>query len=360
MKQSYIIILIISILLTSILIVGGIILNQKKFGKLPSGKRLERIEKSPNYNNGKFTNIQPTQFLITSDGLFGAILDFLFGKHPDLRPDSTIEAIKTNLHNINFDEDFFIWFGHSSYLLQINAKKYLIDPVFFDASPFSFVNTPFKGSNIYKPDDMPDIDYLIITHDHWDHLDYKTVTQLKERIKHVICPLGVGEHFEYWGFNSQQIIEMDWNEHTNLDSNININCLPARHFSGRGLKSNKTLWASFVLQTPGFNVFIGGDGGYGKQFAQIGKQFPCINLAILENGQYNMNWKYVHTLPMYLKQETTDLNAQQIITVHHSKYSLAPHPWYEPLNNEKELLHDSVNITIPIIGEIVLINSQKP
>src|SRR5699024_5550636 len=120
-------------------------------------------------------------------------------------------------------------FGHSSYLIQTGGKRILVDPVFCMASPVSFVNKPFKGTELYTPDDMPDIDYLVISHDHWDHLDYNTVKKLQNRIGTVICPLGVGEHFEYWGFDKERIIELDWNENARLAPGFVMHCLPARH-----------------------------------------------------------------------------------------------------------------------------------
>ena len=247
-----------------------------------------------------------------------------------------------------------VWFGHSSYLIQTGGKRILVDPVFCMASPVSFVNKPFKGTDIYKPEDMPDIDYLIISHDHWDHLDYNTVKKLRDRIGTVICPLGVGEHFEYWGFNKKQIVELDWNEDSSLETGFKVYCLPARHFSGRGLSSNQSLWASFLLQAPSQNIYIGGDGGYDTHYAEIGERFPNIDLAILENGQYNEEWKLIHMMPEQMSQAAKDLNAKKILTVHHSKYALARHPWDEPLQNAENMRnHDSLNVLIPEIGEIV-------
>ena len=131
---------------------------------------------------------------------------------------------------------------------------------------------------------MPDIDCLIVTHDHWDHLDYRTVMQLKERIGRVVCPLGVGEHFEYWGFNSDRIVELDWNESCGLSDGFRIHCLPARHFSGRGLQRNRSLWASFLVESPSRRVYLAGDGGYDTHFAEIGRRFAPIDLAVVENG----------------------------------------------------------------------------
>ena len=136
------------------------------------------------------------------------------------------------------DRELMVWFGHSSYLLQLSGKRILVDPVFCIASPVSFINKPFKGTNIYTPEDMPDIDYLVITHDHWDHLDYRTVTRLRNRIRKIICPLGVGEHFEYWGFDKENMVELDWKETALLDEGFIIHALPARHFSAASMTSS--------------------------------------------------------------------------------------------------------------------------
>ena len=247
-----------------------------------------------------------------------------------------------------------VWFGHSSYLIQTGGKRILVDPVFCMASPVSFVNKPFKGTELYTPDDMPDIDYLVISHDHWDHLDYNTVKKLKDRIGAVICPLGVGEHFEYWGFDKERLIELDWNEDANLAPGFMIHCLPARHFSGRRLTANQSLWASFLLETPSQKIYIGGDGGYDTHYAEIGNRFPGIDLAILENGQYNEEWSLIHLMPQYMAQTARDLKAKRVLTVHHSKYALAKHRWDEPLKNAEEMKNkDSLNVLIPEIGEVV-------
>ncbi|MCD8183966.1 MAG: MBL fold metallo-hydrolase [Bacteroides sp.] len=329
--------------------------NQPRFGRLPRGERLERIEKSPHYKDGKFKNLHSTVMMTSQKGRIGALWGFLFKKEKNLRPDEkAVPVVKTDLKKIRRDENVLVWFGHSSYFIQIDGKRVLVDPVFCMASPVSFVNKPFKGTDVYKPDDIPDIDYLIITHDHWDHLDYHTVIQLKNRVDKVVCPLGVGEHFEYWGFEKARLVELDWFEEAGLDEDFLVHCLPTRHFSGRFLKSNQSLWVSFLLETPSQKIYMGGDGGYDTHFAEIGKKYPGINLAILENGQYNEDWKYIHTLPVYLEQVAEDLKADKYLTVHHSKYALARHPWDEPLKNARELREkDTLNILMPVIGEVV-------
>ena len=346
-----------------IAVVAGVVvlfMNQKSFGRLPQGERLERIKRSPNYKNGEFKNQHETILMTSNGGRLKGLWNFIFRKDESLRPSTAISTIKTDLHKININENAIVWFGHSSYLIQMDGKRILVDPVFCVASPVAFVNKPFKGTDIYQPEDMPDIDYLIITHDHWDHLDYHTVMQLKERIGKVICPLGVGEHFEYWGFKNDRIVELDWSESSVLNPDFTIHCLPARHFSGRGLKANQSLWASFLMESPSQTIYIGGDGGYDTHFAEIGKRYPDIDLAIIENGQYNEDWRYIHLMPKYMEQVVKDLNPKKVLTVHHSKYALAKHPWNEPIKNAIRMKKDlSMEVLIPKIGEVTKLENKN-
>lgn len=332
-------------------------INQPSFGKKPSGERLERMKQSSNYRDGQFHNMTETPQFTSDKGKIKGLIDFLFRKQDGLRPKAPIQAIKTDLSKLNRDEDLYIWFGHSSYFIQIDGKRFLVDPVFFDAAPVSFVNKPFKGTAIYKPEDMPEIDYLVITHDHWDHLDYKTVVKLKDKTAHVLCPLGVGEHFEYWGFDKNKFVELDWNENATLDEGFRVDCLTTHHFSGRGFSPNNTLWASYMLQTPSQTIYIGGDGGYGTHFADISRRFPEIDLAFVEDGQYDKDWRYIHLLPDDLIKASQDLNAKQIVAVHNSKYALAKHPWDAPRKNvERAVREFSINMVAPTIGKVVFLN----
>ena len=345
-------------IIIGILIVLGVagiaFVNQPSFGRLPKGERLEKIKRSPQYRDGAFQNHRLTEVVTSEGGRLRAMWKFLFSKPERLYPDKPVQAIKTDLKTLPEDSDWMVWFGHSSYLLQLSGKRVLVDPVFCMASPVSFVNKPFKGTGIYKPEDMPEIDYLVISHDHWDHLDYQTVMQLKERVRKVICPLGVGEHFERWGYDKENLVELDWKEDALLDNGFTVHCLPARHFSGRGLTPNQTLWASFLLETPSRKVSRGGDGGYDTHFEEIGRQYPHIDLAILENGQYNEDWHHIHLMPTALGEAARDLKAKRLVTVHHSKYALARHPWDEPLKNELEAAtRNSLDLIAPEIGEVV-------
>lgn len=351
-----------SVLLFILLIAAAVavFMNSPKFGRSPRGERLERIKKSPHYRNGQFHNIHATRQITSGKSRAGTMLEFLFGKKERNRPGHPLPVIKTDLKNLDKNENLLIWFGHSSYLIQAEGKRILVDPVFMSASPVGFFNKPFKGTAVYNPEDIPDIDYLIITHDHWDHLDYGTVKQLKGRTGKVICPLGVGEHLEYWGFKKEQLVELDWNEEAPLGEEFRIYCLPARHFSGRNFISNRTLWASFLLQTPARKIFIAGDGGYDTHFMEIARRFPEIDLAILENGQYNTDWKYIHLMPQMLPRVIRELNPRKVLTVHHAKYALARHPWDEPLNNACRIArNDTVNLIMPQIGETVSLDTER-
>lgn len=329
--------------------VAALFVNTQPFGQVPTGERRDRIRKSPNYRDGRFWNVESTPLMLNDEAT-----KKYKANHNNIRPKSPIQVTMTDLRSLNSADNLFVWFGHSSYLLQIDGKRFLVDPVFIQSSPLSFVNRPFKGTDVYKPDDMPDIDYLIITHDHWDHLDYKTVKALNGRVGKVICGLGVGAHFERWGYDKEKIVELDWNESYKLADDFELYCLTARHFSGRGLDRSNTLWMSVLLQTPSLNVFMGGDGGYGSHFAEIGERFQNIDLAILENGQYNIRWRYVHTMPDMLPQVAMDIKAKTIVTVHHSKFALSVHPWTEPLETACRLRKDySLNVLTPSIGEVV-------
>jgi len=348
----------ITLSILAILAISGIaFINQPVFGKLPKENRLERIKKSPNYRDGQFQNIHDTPTMTSDKGLLGALLGYFFNQNERLRPSTPLPVVKTDLKNLDPQEDLMIWFGHSSYLLQLNGKKILVDPVFYEASPVSFMNKPYEYTYNYTPEDMPEIDYLVISHDHWDHLDYKTIVGLKHKIKKVISGLGVGAHFEYWGYDSKNLIELDWNEKQVFDDGLTIHCFPTLHGGGRAIKQKQSLWASYVIEVPNQTVFIGGDGGYDTHFAEIGKQFKNIDLAILENGQYNEDWKYIHTLPTQLVPIFKDLKANKLFTVHHAKFTLATHPWDEPLENIYQLaMENKIPLFLPAIGEKTNLN----
>lgn len=336
-------------------------MRQSKFGKTPSGKRLEVMKKSPNFENGRFKNLNHTPQLTEGHTILGVTYEFLFKKTPRRIPVDTIPSVRTDLLNLPVQEDVLIWFGHSSYFIQLDGRRILVDPVFSgNASPVPGTNKSFKGTDRYAAADLPDIDYLIISHDHYDHVDYETLIKLKPKTGTVICGLGVGAHFEDWGYSTNTIIERDWNEKIELDSGFVVYTTPARHFSGRGFSKNNTLWMSYVLQSPTLKIYIGGDSGYDTHYADIGNKFGPIDLAILDNGQYDVKWRYIHTLPEEVLQASHDLKAKRLFPVHSSKFAMANHPWDEPLIKITEL-NKSFNIPLvtPVIGEIVYLKDDN-
>ncbi|MDR1034519.1 MAG: MBL fold metallo-hydrolase [Holosporales bacterium] len=335
-------------------------MHSPKFGRLPEGIRLERIQKSPNYKNKKFQNIYKSQAdaPICKISAYKKLLDIVW-KFITNKDNINIPITKTDLINLNKNEDILVWFGHSSYFIQIEGKRIAIDPVLSDvSSPIPFFPVAFRGTNVYAPTEIPELDYLIITHDHWDHLDYETVTKLKA--KQIICPLGVGAHFEHWGFDRSKILEMDWYDEIDLPNGFRIVCYPTQHFSGRSFTRNKSLWGAFLLTSPsGFKMYIGGDGGYCPHFKEIGEKHGPIDIVILENGQYNENWRHIHMHPTETVMAAEDLRAKALLPVHNSKFSLSTHAWNEPLNEIARLCKNKdIRLLTPMIGQRVNIKDS--
>lgn len=335
----------------------GILLYLKhpQFGKLPEGEYLKKIEQSPNYVNGQFQNLLPTPVLIDNSNVISSLAKFLLAEKERAVPSQPIPTVRTNLITLDNKEDRLLWLGHSSYFLQLSGKRMLIDPVLSPyASPFSFVNKAFPGANPYQPEDMPDLDYILISHDHWDHLDYSTIMALKHKVKAVICPLGVGGYFMQWGFPLDSVHEGDWFDVVELESNFTVHILPARHFSGRLLEKNKTLWAGFALTTPKQRVYYSGDGGYGPHFKEIGDRFGGFDVAIIEDGQYGSRWPYIHMMPEEAAQAAVDVQAKAVLPGHAAKFALANHAWDEPYVRITAATQDKpYRLLTPMIGEPV-------
>lgn len=328
-------------------------------GKLPSGKYKERISQSPNYRNGAFQNISPTP--MKQEGItYWKMMREFFKKHPDTAPAVKLPFVKTDLVKLRSVPPVLVWFGHSSYLLKIGHRTFLTDPVFSgNAAPFSFMVKAFPGSNEYKAEDMPVIDHLVLTHDHYDHLDYKTISRLKPKIRSIYCSLGVGAHLRYWGIDKNIITEMDWWQAEELDNDITLTAAPARHFSGRGLKRAQSLWSSFILKTPSHTIYLGGDSGYDSHFKEIGKKFGPFDLAILECGQYNVMWPLIHMMPEETVQAALDLKAKILLPVHWGKFRLSTHAWNEPVKRVVEkAAEEGLAVATPRIGEPVYINNN--
>lgn len=295
-------------------------------------------------------------------GSLNTMVKFVFNRNKRLRPKGPIPSLRRDLRDLAPTENVLVWFGHSSYFLQLDGKRILVDPVLSGrASPVSFTTKAFDGTDPYTVADLPDIDILFLTHDHWDHLDYETVTQLRPRVKRVICGLGVGAHLERWGYASKLIDEGDWGDKFDLGDGFVVHILPARHFSGRGIRRNATLWVSYALQTAsGSKIYLGGDSGYGPHFKEIGKQFGGFDLAILENGQYDQAWKYIHMMPDETLQAAQDLEATLVFPVHNSKFCISNHDWDAPLRTITSIAGQMrPELITPVLGDVVQIRNPS-
>ena len=354
-------------MLVTILIVIGLsasvilFMQQGTFGRDPAGIRLDRINHSPNYRDGAFQNLEFTPVMPENVSYMGMMKDFI-KKDKDNIPPQPIPSIKTDLKSLSDTVPTIVWFGHSSYLIKSKGVTVLVDPVFSGyTSPVSFFGKAFAGADVYKVDDMPDIDMLVLSHDHYDHLDFETITRLIPKVKKFYTALGVGAHLERWGVPADRIVEFDWWESQPVSTDISLTAVPARHFSGRSFVRGKTLWTAFVLKLHGYNLYLGGDSGYGPHFRAIGEKYGPFDLAILECGQYGKDWPHIHMFPEEVAQAAQDLRAKTILPVHWAKFSLAIHAWNEPIQRlTKEAAEKNLNVTTPKIGEPLMVDAHYP
>jgi len=288
--------------------------------------------------------------------------NFFFKKFPNTEPEDVIPSVKTDLKAVTHNTPEIIWFGHSSYLIKLEGKNFLADPVFSGhASPVSFSVKSYPGTDVYAVADFPPLEGVIISHDHYDHLDHETILKLDAITKHFFVPIGVGEHLELWGIDPSKVHEFDWWDELELKDSLKVVATPARHFSGRGFTRGKTLWASFVLKSAHYTIYIGGDSGYDDHFKRIGDKYGPFDIAFLECGQYNTQWPYIHMMPEKTIQAGIDMQAKVVMPVHSSKFTLALHPWSEPLERASRAADSlKVKITTPKIGEPIILNSSYP
>ena len=338
------------------------------FGALPSGKSLEKVKNSKNYIDGEFRNKEKTELLTdTKKTPIKRLLEFAFEKDPEgTVPKIALPSVKTDLKTLDPNEDLIVWFGHSSLFIQIAGKKILVDPVFSKyASPIPFSNKAFEGTNIYTVDDLPEIDILLITHDHYDHLDYPTVKKLKEKVAKVIVPLGVDAHFLRWDFDEEKIVTVDWDDEVTIDDNLKIYALETRHFSGREFSNrNQSLWVSYLIEEKYndnlYRLFLSGDGGYSPRFKGFKEKFQNIDLAVMEAGQYNEEGALIHSLPEDIIKEVRDMEVTKLFPIHNSKFKLSKHPWDEPLRKLDDFtINTNIQLLTPMIGEKLYLHKEN-
>lgn len=303
-------------------------LQHPLFGELPQGEGLARLDRSPNQAGGVFRNQIDTPLMTTEESQLSIMLGDLFGDKGNPRPPKALPAIKTDLKALDAAQDLVVWLGHSSYYVQLGGQRLLIDPVFStNAAPVPMANVAFEGTSLYGVDDMPAIDVLLISHDHYDHLDYPSVMALRPRVGRVITGLGVGAHFESWGYDMGTVREADWYETIAQSPSLQIHISPARHFSGRTFTRDRSLWVGFALVTPQRRIFFSGDSGYGPHFAEVGQRFGPFDWVTLDSGQYDPRWANVHMNPEQAAQAAEDLRARAFTPGHVGRFSISPHDW---------------------------------
>ena len=345
-------------LITLLIIIGVLFINlSPQFGGLASKQQQELFSKSKHYKDGKFLNNGGIKMEMSLKDSFKAMW-ILFKSNSKAEPNKNIAVQKVDSISIaNYNSKTrFIWFGHSTFLLQIKGKNLLIDPMFGDVpAPNPLLgNKRFSNELPIEIEKLPSIDAVLITHDHYDHLDYESIQKLKDKVKLFFTPLGIGIHLLKWGVEKERIIELDWWEEIKFDD-LTIRCTPAQHFSGRGISDReKTLWCSWIIQSDDENLFFSGDSGYASHFKEIGEQYGPFDFAFMECGQYNNLWPLVHMFPEETAQAGLDIKAKKMMPIHWGAFKLASHSWTDPV---ERLLKKSkglkVDLVIPEIGEFI-------
>ncbi len=360
-----ILIFFIGVVIVNILIVVLYLNFHPAFGDSPSVESMARIKKSAHFDGEHFNNLVSTAATtvgitkkkrkINRWKLFKNFISPPKGKNPD-------KAIITDtLKAKALDNEEFVWLGHSTILFKTNNTTIITDPVFHNAAPVPFAFKPFDMTNTPKIEDLPFIDAVLISHDHYDHLDYKAIKKIDSKVGHFYVPLGVKAHLLRWGVTDEKVSEYDWYEETNIND-IKLVFTPSRHFSGRSIFNHRqTLWGSWAIIAPDIKVYFSGDGGYSPEFAKIGQRFSGFDMAFIEDGAYNESWKQVHMFPEQSAQAGIDIQTKVILPIHWGKFDLSTHKWTDPVRRIGEALskhndtvpeQEHIKLATPRIGEV--------
>ncbi len=338
-------------------------LTHERFGAAPSGERLALMEKLPNFKDGAFFNTMPDPTNLERENFFIRMYQIHFDKEKGSRiPAASVPSQKTDLKALDVAQNVMIPLGHSSFYLQIHGLRMLIDPVFANyAAPFSFLNQSFEGTNVYSVEDLPPIDYILISHDHYDHLDYDTMQAMQPLLrKKVIAPIGIGAHLELWGYTPEQLLEGYWYDTFNIENDVQVQILPARHYSSRLFGKNKTLWAAFAIMSPSEKIFFSGDTGYGDHILEIAQKVGSFDTVLIDCGQFNAKgWPHIHMLPKDVARSAEELGAKRLIPIHNGKFSIALHDWKDPLDQITEASQGKdYTLLTPLIGDIIELDTE--
>jgi L-ascorbate metabolism protein UlaG (beta-lactamase superfamily) len=333
-------------------------MHLKSFGAHASGLRLERMQASPRYVDGAFVNTAHVAQGLKKGTAAPTISEFLCGgqrrtPRAPLPSHSPVQgwqkAPETGLRAT--------WLGHSTVLLELDGARVLTDPVWGErASPVSFA-----GPKRFQPVPisvaaLPELDAVIVSHDHYDHLDYPTILELAKREVPFFTSLGVGAHLQAWGVPAERITELDWWEEASVPgTGLSVSAAPSQHFSGRGLGGrNATLWSSFVVRGPKHAVFFSGDTGLTPEYSAIRQRFGAFDLVLLEVGAFHESWGDIHLGPEHALEALSLLGGGKLLPVHWGTFNLALHAWDEPAETLLRLAPErGAELVMPMLGEPV-------
>jgi L-ascorbate metabolism protein UlaG (beta-lactamase superfamily) len=333
-----------------------------QFGGKSSELSLERIRKSPNFLNGAFKNQQETS---VSSGFKWKTIPQFFTDHNNKTPQQQLpyQKLAKSYFQGKHAQPRITWFGHSATLVEMQNLNIFIDPMLGDVpAPHPLLGSKrFQNELPIAIDSLPKIDVVLISHDHYDHLDYGSIVKLKNKVDQFFVPLGIKSHLVSWGVDDSKIKEFDWWESIHYKK-VQFVSTPARHFSGRGITNrNSTLWCSWVLKSSTTNIFFSGDSGYGNHFKEIGNTYGPFDFAMMECGQYNEQWAQIHMMPEETIQASIDIQSKLTMPIHWGSFKLALHSWDDPIVRASKKANElNVNLTTPKVGESVVLNVNIP
>jgi len=359
--------MIISVFVLMIIVLLFHVMDNMLMGKTPEALAV-RVSSSSQYNKERqeFQNRRPDVIREMDANLSKefSMGEFIVGmfidknnkipKHklPEVKPDMA-EFLKPS------EKAKIIWLGHSSLIMNIDSKIVLIDPMLSNySSPVPLFVKRFQPP-VLAIKELPKIDYVIISHDHYDHLDKNVIKHFKGTDTKFITPLKVGNYLRRWGIDNKNITELDWWGNTKLDNNIELVATPAQHFSGRSFKRSPTLWASWVIKGKSQKIFFSSDSGYDTHFKTIGEKYGPFDIALMEDGQYNKAWKQVHMMPEELGQAYFDIKAKAFVPIHWGMFTISIHSWDDPIKSIYKIAQErKINLLTPKIGETFTIGED--
>jgi len=328
-------------------------------------ERETRIATSPHYQSGKFVNPNGISSSLFSWEVWKVTKEYVFGKRVDPKP-----LVDLSIHPLNHEqwedhtaEEFtFSWLGHSAILISIENQLVIVDPVLGErASPVSWAGPQRFHPAPVKAVELPEIDVVLISHDHYDHLEKETLVTISEKVKRFVVPLGIGTLLDDWGIETAKIVELDWGERYSSGL-LEFHATPAVHYSGRGLlDGNQRLWSSWAIIGKERRVFISGDSGYYDGFKEIGERLGPFDATFLKIGAYSDKgtWRALHMTPEEAGQQHMDLGGRLMIPLHWATFDMALHPWYEPIERLVTFAgQNSITLVTPEVGAKIDLRSS--